>query len=290
MSSEKIVDVIIPTYNRAKVLEERLPTYWSQPETRKIFIIDSGINTETEEMINRVKNTSPVEIFYHRFPDHEVQQTCKNFGVSQSSAQYIFIGEDDLELPPNHFSILLGKLIEYDVDMFAGRRIYIRDGQSQKDALDDAPKDGKIFRNIPFEAYFEEFFVGDIVVPYLHSNILAKRDVFTDNKYDSRYKGNAFREELDFYLSCIRNGRKMMVTSSTACFHLKSPRKMGSGSQIARLKYEIYVWVNTIKCFWKNGDVFKNKFNFRVPMFYAFLGLFARYSNGLWRRLRKKHS
>lgn len=289
MKIKRNIDVVIPTYKRAKVLAERLPSYWTQKETRKIFIIDSGKNLETEGVIRSLEKQSPVPIFYYRFPEHEVQQVCKNFGVSQSEAAYIFIGEDDLELPDDHFKILLETLKRNNVDIVGGRRVYIKDGETQDKALNNSSKDGKIFYRIPFEAYFEQVFEGELEVPYLHSNVLVKREVFDSVKYDSRYKGNAFREELDFYLGCIRVGKKMLATSHTSCFHLKSPRKKGSGSQTARLKYELYVWINTIKCFWKNRDIFKQKFNFKVPMCYAVIGLFARYTNGLWRRIKKRH-
>lgn len=282
------IDIIIPTYNRAKVLAERLSSYWNQPEARKIFIIDSGENNETEKIIESCKKDSPIPIFYYRFPDHQVQQVCKNFGFSQSEADYIFIGEDDLELSNNHFRILLETLKRLNADIVGGRRIYIKDNQTQDEALCAAPKDGKIFYRIPFEAYFEQYFEGEIEVSYLHSNVLAKREVFDSVKYDPRYKGNAFREELDFYLGCARLGKKMIATSNTSCFHLKSERKKGSGSQIARLRYELYVWLNTVKCFWKNRDVFRKKFNFKAPIFFAIIGLFARYTNGLWRRIKRK--
>lgn len=288
MNVERNIDIIIPTYHRAKVLVERLPSYWNQPEARKIFIIDSGENDDTEKAVKACEEKSPIPIFYYRFSKHQVQQVCKNFGVVESEAPYIFIGEDDLELPIDHLATLLETLKRKEVDIVGGRRIYIRDGETQGEALSNAPKNGEIFKNIPFEAYFEEFFDGEIEVPYLHSNVLARREVFDAVKYDDRYKGNAFREELDFYLGCLRENKKMLATSKTVCFHLKSPRKKGSGSQIARLRYEFYVWVNTLKCFWKNSDIFKEKFGFKVPMFYAIAGIFARYTNGLWRRIKRK--
>ena len=285
--TERNIDIIIPTYHRSKLLLERLPSYFNQKEAKSIFVIDSGYNTDTEKMIENIKEKSPIPIFYYRFPKHEVQQVCKNFGVMQGKAPYIFIGEDDLELAENHFSILLETLLRRDVDIVGGRRVYIRDKETQEKALGNASTYGKIFYTVPFEAYFENLFENEIIVPYLHSNVLIKRDIFDSVQYDSRYKGNAFREELDFYLGCQRIGKKMLATPFTTCFHLKSSRKKGSGSQIARLQYEFYVWQNTIKCFWKNSDVFRNNFQMKIPLLYGLAGLFSRYTNGLTRRLRK---
>lgn len=286
---EEVIDVVIPTYNRAKILAERLPSYWSQSLVGKIFVVDSGESTETEEMIKDIQKKSPKPIIYFRFSERKMQQVCKNYGVEQSDADYIFIGEDDLLLPDNHLNVLLSVIKREGIDVVGGRRVYIKDGQSMDDALKNSYKPGKIFYKYPFEAYFEEYFPGDFEVPYLHSNVLAKRDVFKEIKYDDRYKGNAFREELDFYLSCRRNNKKMFFTSKTACFHLKSERKKGTGSQIQRLKYEFYVWINTIKCFYKNRDILKRDFSFNFPVIDSFFIILARYTNALWRRIRKKY-
>ncbi len=287
---ERNVDIIIPTYQRPQILAERLPSYWQQPEAKKIFVIDSGSDAATEDIIKKISSQSPVPIVYFRFPRHELQQICKNYGIKQGDAPYVFIGEDDLELPPDHLSILLETLQRQEVDAIAGRRLYINDGQSQAEALSLAPRHGKIFSRFPFEAYFESFFEGELIVPYLHSNALFRREVFQKVLFDPRYRGNAFREELDLYLGCIRTEKKMMATSRTACFHLRSPRKQGSGSQIRRWRYEWYVWINTLKCFWKNRDVFRTKFNFKYPLLAAVAVIATRYTNGLWRRIKRKSS
>ncbi|MDQ3076065.1 MAG: glycosyltransferase [bacterium] len=283
------IDIVIPACDRIGILMERLPSYWNQKQTRKVFIVDGSRNANTEEVkeLQGFIKKSPVPVFYYKFPQHQLQQVCKNFGVEKSDAPYVFIGEDDVELSPNHLEILLETLERNNADMVGGRRMYIKDTETQTQALENAPRKGKIFYQVPFEAYFENPFSGETQVQYLHSNALIKREVFDSVRYDPNYRGNAFREELDFYLGCLRMGKVMFLTSNTACFHLKSERKMGNGSQITRSKYEFYVWVNTIKCFWKNRDVLKKSFNIKAPMVYALVVLFARYTHGLKRRITR---
>ncbi len=281
--------MIIPTYNRGKVLVDALPTYWGQSETNSIFIIDDVSTDDTEKIVNEMKGKSPVPIFYRRLENRANQQVAKNMGVGMSSAPFIFIGEDDVFLPEKHFQVLLDVMEKTAADIVAGRRVYLMDGESMEKALNRASFDKeKIFTRFPFEAYFERYFEKEKDVPYLHSNAMIKRNVFYEVKYDPSYRGNAFREELDFYLACLRKGKKMVATGQTACFHLKSSRKKGSGSQIKRIKYEYYVWKNTIKCFKKNSDVFRSKFNMRIPVLYGITGLFARYPYALWKRIKRK--
>ena len=286
-NTDRIVDVVIPTYNRVDLLIERLPSYFNQPEVNSVFVIDSGDNPDAEIKIKNISALSEVPIFYHRFKERQLQQVSKNFGIKKSTAPYIFIGEDDLELPECHFAILLEALKRKDADIVAGRRIYIKDSESKEEALRNAPTSGKIFYRVPFEGYFEAPFSGELFVPYLHANVLARREVFEKVIYDPRFRGNAFREELDFYLGCLRENFKMLLTSNTACFHLKSFRKKNSGSQTKRLKYEFYVWVNTFKCFLKNRDVLKKHFQISFPLWHAFICLLARYTNAIKRRIEE---
>lgn len=288
-NTQRNIDVIIPTYLRGEILGERLASYWNQPETKSIIIVDSGSDLTTEKMIENKKQFSPVPLHYFRFPEQTSLQNSKNFGITKCDAPYVFIGEDDIELPSGHFSVLLETLERNQVDIVGGRRIYIRDGESMEDAIKNAPTYTEIFHRIPFEAYFEANFQGEISVPYIHSNPLIRRGVFDSVLYDDRYKGNSFREELDFYLGCLRKGVKIIATSKTTCFHLKSPRKNNSGCQMPRYKYEFYVWVNTLKCFWKNRDMFKAHFNMKIPLVYGLLSLFARYINASKRRIVKKN-
>ncbi len=285
----KEIDVIIPTYNRGGVLKDTLPTYWNQPETREIFVMDDASTDGTEAIVAKMAGHSPVPVRYHRFAESGNQQRSKNLGVEKSSAPFIFIGEDDVFLPPDHFRVLLQVMNGTGTDIVAGRRVYIRDGETQAKALERSAADtAAVFTRIPFEAYFERYFEGEMAVSYLHSNALIKRGVFNDVRYDPAYGGNAFREELDFYLGCLRQGKKMVATGRTACFHLASPRKRHSGSQIQRLRYEYYVWKNTLRCFRKNTDVFRSHFNMKFPVLYAILGLVARYPYALWKRIKRK--
>ena len=282
------IDIIIPVHNRAQILSEILPTYYNQPEAHAIFIIDDASVDDVKSVVDAAAAHAPIPIHYHRFPKSMRQQACKNFGVSKSNQPYIFIGEDDLWLAPDHFAVLINAIEGTGADIVGGRRVYIHDGESQAHALEASRADARpIFKKLPFEAYFERYTEQAVEVPYMHSNVLMRRDVFSSAQYDVGYKGNSFREELDFYLQCSAAGKQMWLIPKTACFHLKSPRKMGSGSQIARLRYEWYVWRNTIQCFKKNKVVLKQRFGILFPVGYAVLSLLARYPYGLWNEIKR---
>lgn len=278
-----LIDVIIPTRNRKEVLLKVLSSYLSQKFLNKIIIVDDAGEDNLKEEIGKLKNP---KIFYIRSNKRVYLPAVRNIGVKNSSAPYIFMGEDDVILDENHLEILLNKMKEFNADLIAGRRIYLFQNQTFKEAKEFADKDkGPIFINFPFEGYFERYLDKAIEVNFLHSNSLIKREVFAKVLYDEWYKGNAFREELDFYLRCLDAGFKMILIPDTICYHLKSSENKKGGARMQRLKYEYYVWKNTLYCFLKNKKIFKKYFNIKFPFLYAWLILFARYPYAIFRRI-----
>jgi glycosyltransferase involved in cell wall biosynthesis len=278
-----LIDVIIPTRNRKNVLLKVLPSYLSQKFLNKIIIVDDAGEDNLKEEMEKLKDP---RIVYIRVDKRVYLPAARNIGVKNSAAPYIFMGEDDVILDENHLEILLNKMKEFNADLIAGRRIYLFENQTFKEAKEFADKDkSPIFINFPFEGYFERYLDKAIEVKFLHSNSLIKREVFDKVLYDEWYKGNSFREELDFYLRCLDAGFKMVLIPDTVCYHLKSYENKKGGARMQRLKYEYYVWKNTLYCFLKNKEIFKKHFNIRFLFLYALLILFARYPYAIFRRI-----
>ena len=278
-----LIDVIIPTRNRKNVLLKVLPSYLSQKFLNKIIIVDDAGEDNLKEEMEKLKDP---RIVYIRVDKRVYLPAARNIGVKNSTAPYIFMGEDDVILDDNHLEVLLNKIKEFNADLIAGRRIYLFENQTFKEAKEFADKDkSPIFINFPFEGYFERYLDKAIEVKFLHSNSLIKREVFNKVLYDEWYKGNSFREELDFYLRCLDAGFKMVLIPDTICYHLKSSENKKGGARMQRLKYEYYVWKNTLHCFLKNKEIFKKHFNIRFLFLYALLILFARYPYAIFRRI-----
>jgi glycosyltransferase involved in cell wall biosynthesis len=281
-----LIDVIIPTRNRKNILLKVLPTYLKQKYLNKVIIVDDAGEDNLKEEIEKINDP---RILYIRLEERKYLPAVRNIGVKNSTAPYIFMGEDDVFLDDNHFEVLLNKLNGFNADLIAGRRIYLFDNQTFHEAKEFADKDKRsIFSKFPFEAYFERYISEPMEVKYLHSNALIKREVFNVVLYDEWYKGNAFREELDFYLRCLDAGFKMVLVPDVVCYHLKSKDNRTGGARTYRLIYEYYVWKNTIYCFRKNNKILSKHFNIKFPLLFAIIALFFRYPYALYRRLSWK--
>jgi glycosyltransferase involved in cell wall biosynthesis len=281
-----MIDIIIPTRNRVNTLMSVLSTYLGQKLLNKIIIIDDASNEDNTKKLEDLLKIYP-RIVYKRFEKQIFLPQARNEGIKLSNAEYIFMGEDDVYLENNHLEILLEVMKKYEADLVAGRRIYIKENQSFEEANALANKDKRpIFTKIPFEGYFERYLEDNIInPPFLHSNVLVRRRVYESVLYDSCYKGNSFREDLDFFLNCLNKGFKMVLTNQTSCYHIKSNTNKRGGARMKRLIYEYYVWKNTVYCFYKNRKIFKDKLGIKFPLLYSLLSLIFRYPNAFYRRL-----
>lgn len=281
-----MIDVIIPTRNRAEILKLVLPTYFKQKLLNKLIIIDDASDDKNKKIFEDLIFKYP-NLIYKRFEKQIFLPQARNEGIKLSQAEYIFMGEDDVYLEDNHLEILFELMKKYNADLIAGRRIYIKENQLFEEAKKEADNDKRpIFTSFPLEGYFERYFEKDILnPPFLHSNVLVKRKVYEKVLYDSWYKGNSFREDLDFFLQVLKADFKMILTNKTFCFHIKSSINKKGGARKKRFIYEYYVWKNTIYCFLKNKEVLKNKLNIKFPLIYAFFALIFRYPYAIYRRI-----
>jgi len=282
-----MIDVIIPTYNRVVALQKVIDSYLNQEQLGKIIIIDDCSTDNTEVWMKEFERQTEGRIVYYRTAHKTSLPQLRNIGVSMTKNPYIFMGEDDVLLPPDHFQILLQNMEKYDADIIAGRRIYLYENESITDALIRSNQDrGPIIVRTPFEGYFERYIDRPQQVPFIHSNSLMKREVLTTIQYDPWYAGNAFREESDFYLRATDAGFLIWITPDTLSYHLKntSVNKAG-GSRKKRLIYEYQVWKNTMHLFLKNRRIFETKFGVKHIRWFAFRCLCARYTYAIGRRI-----
>jgi len=92
-----LVSVVIPTYNRAKVLKETISSALRQTyDNFEIIVIDDGSADNTESV---VKNFEDKRVTYIK-QSHKNAPTAKNKGILVSKGDYIaFLDSDDVWLP-----------------------------------------------------------------------------------------------------------------------------------------------------------------------------------------------
>lgn len=111
MKNNLFFSIIIPTYNRASFIANTIKSILNQSYQHfEIIIVDDGSTDKTKEIIDNFKSE---KIKYFKIENSE-RGFARNFGVIQSSGDYItFLDSDDVLLP-QHFSNAIESIEKYN--------------------------------------------------------------------------------------------------------------------------------------------------------------------------------
>ena len=139
---EPLVSIIMPTYNRAKILSEiGIPTVLNQTyKNFELIIVSHGSTDETEAIINKI-NDKRIKYFKisreRRYPEnldnhwacHSVDPT--NYGLKQVKGDWISHLDDDDIWTNDHLEKLLNFAIKNKHDFVSSSHIEIRYGKEK---------------------------------------------------------------------------------------------------------------------------------------------------------------
>ncbi len=99
-----LFSVIIPTYNREKLIIPTINSVLAQAYPNfEIIIVDDGSTDNTEQVVTELNNK---KILYFK-KENEERAIARNFGILKAKGEYIcFLDSDDI-LMPNHLSVAL---------------------------------------------------------------------------------------------------------------------------------------------------------------------------------------
>jgi glycosyltransferase involved in cell wall biosynthesis len=268
--SKEGVSIIIPTYNRAKSLERVLPSYLDQKYVREIIIVDDGSIDDTEEVIKKFDN----KIHYIRHVGNNGLPAARNTGIKHATSDFVFFGEDDIELFDECIQNLVNsyiKLQNQDIKVGAVASKLLR-----KDNYSKLKGQKNVYAYMsPFtgELYFDYGIDSKetIEVPFAHASCLIPRKLFNEvGHFDSKnYIGNYWREETDFQFRLRRRGYKIFYEPKAVMMH-HADQMGGSYSSykglFSGLKHEYYTIHNHTIFLLKNMGY---KFLYMSPFFIA---------------------
>jgi glycosyltransferase involved in cell wall biosynthesis len=153
------VSVVIPTFNRAKVLGRAITSALSQTESNiEVLIVDDASTDNTKEL---VKDFDDDRIVYFRHAQNEYAGAARNTGMQNARGDFIAFLDSDDEWLPHKLQAQLERLELSDSDTaccHSGVRIY-KDGASTP-----------VIRRSPPE--------GDVVKKYLMSRFVIWTPTF----------------------------------------------------------------------------------------------------------------
>jgi glycosyltransferase involved in cell wall biosynthesis len=97
-SSLNSLSVIIPTYNREKVLATALEAYLAQSSPHlvgELLVVDDGSTDNTEPMVRGFSSRSPFPIRYLRQPN-QGPAAARNFGIREAVSSVVLFTDSDI--------------------------------------------------------------------------------------------------------------------------------------------------------------------------------------------------
>lgn len=253
------VSVIIPTYNRAHLLEKTIPTYL-QENVKEIIIVNDASTDNTHDVLIKLKKKYPI-IKIVNLLQNSKQTYSKNIGMEyiSSNISFVYFGDDDSILLPNSMKYLLETIKKYKADLVGAKALYLKCGEDEKNIIEILRKVKKIelvkAKRKSFNNFICAYDVNEpIEVLTTYACFLVKKEILGKVKFSLDYKVNCYREETDFTLNIHKLGKKLMY-DSRAC-QINLPRKKASGGAHKKGiigKFKWYYWAI------KNNNLFIEK-------------------------------
>lgn len=251
------VSVVLPSFNRARLLPITIPTYF-QEDVSEVILVDDCSSDNTAEVVKELQTRFPT-LRYFRNEVNSKQPYTKNVAISKVQSEYIYFGDDDSVLYPGSIRNLLNVMREKNADIVGGRALALFFPE-QIDELDEflshyrnriATEANQIVDLSTLSTNFTYTVKEPIRVPFCQASCLCKTQVAREMQFDVKIEGNAYREETDFLIRATLAGYTIYYTSSANQINL--PSAMCSGG--ARSKNHRHWAENAIR----NNDYFIDK-------------------------------
>ena len=160
-----MVSVIIPTYNRSKMLDEAISSVLRQTYTNfELIVVDDGSNDDTEYSVKKWIGV----IRYIRREFNEGRSAAVNYGVKNANGEYIAILDSDDVWLPHKLDAQMKIFSQFpECGAVGGGAMYI----DIKCNLFGKPM-------IPSEVISYEKMAISICLPGSHSNEIVRRDAY----------------------------------------------------------------------------------------------------------------
>jgi len=277
------ITIIIPTYNRANALKIVWQSYIGNPLVKRIIIVNDGSTDNTKTVLEHLSEHSPTPVTVIHHSKKQGQQISRMDGIAEADTKWILFGEDDVWLGKDYINILLQEAKKLRAKIIAGRILNVigvnNDFDPSKLHDDEAPYIDDIFDMKHFAACFDARSKCSLPAPFLHTIALVHSSVFPKVKFDTRYLGNAHREETDFYLTADAAGFPIFWTPATACYHLRGTISLTGGQRGRKLnliKIEFWGYVNTWMLVKKHWHFLSKKYGFEKSPLWWFVIIYCK--------------
>lgn len=236
------VSIVLPASNRPSILELILPGYLRQGCAELIVVDDAS-----DPPLREVQATdSDTVVRWIRLDQKANAPGARMAGVRAASQPWIFFGEDDAFLTDGCVASLFQHVKSGVCDIAAPQLITIKHipqnltGCPAPDRFVRQTEEVLDARAMQMDYRYQP--AVPIPVPWLHALSLVSRDTVLRVGFDVRFRGNAYREETDFYVRAWDEGQRLAMVPAPPALHYKGRLNASRLREASRLLWTEY-WV-----------------------------------------------
>ena len=265
MTESNLVDVIIPTFNRANLLTTTIPTYL-QEGVKNIYLVDD-CSTDNTEAVSRQLSLQYSKIKYLKLKVKGKQMGAKNLGLKHSTAPYIYFGDDDSILKPLSIKEMILMATSFPKHIIGARHIYMTEYDNLNEIVecsnDSVDFETVIFDPLTMRLNLQHYIPESMNLPFCQACFLIQADIAQSIQFDEKYLGTCFREETDYIINARKLGLGLRICNSALQVNLpRSYSVKGGTSSVSSIVRHISEIFNEYRFFRKHGDYIGQYVNF----------------------------
>jgi glycosyltransferase involved in cell wall biosynthesis len=176
VQSENKVSVIIPTYNRAKLITKTIDSVLAQTYTDyEIIVIDDGSTDDTLQVLQSYKDK-----IRYIYQENAGVSAARNCGIEAAQGKWVAFLDSDDQWLPNKLSAQIEFVSRNHTKVCFTNVVII--GEKNRKTQTDAQRESKVF-NDPFDLIMQDSFV-----PYLPSLLVDRGFIQKLGGFDERLR------------------------------------------------------------------------------------------------------
>jgi GT2 family glycosyltransferase len=204
-----LLSAVLPTYNRAAALRANLDSLLAVDGLDEIVVVDDGSGDNTWRWLRTVDDP---RLRLLRRGCNCGSPSARNLGAVHASGDWVLFAEDDCRFPPDYAQVLLDEALRHPADIVGAPMVHLDTAPELDTALTLARRAEIGANGLDGVAGFPP---ASIETPLLPAPALVRRAVLDRLRFDEGYRGNAYREETDFFVRAVRAGFTCLLTPRT---------------------------------------------------------------------------
>jgi GT2 family glycosyltransferase len=214
------VSAVLPTFNRVDALHANLDSVLALTAVDEVVVVDDDSSDGTWAWLRA--HPDP-RLRCVRQPANRGSPAARNTGAALARGEWVLFVEDDCRFPPDYAAVLHEEARRHGADIAAAPMVHVEAGDDVEAAVARARARRSGINGLDGVAGFP---AGPVHTPLLPAPSLVRRAVAQDVGFDEAYRGNAYREETDFFLRAVKRGHICLLTP---CTFFWESRRYGGG-------------------------------------------------------------